>query len=103
MWFLLCALLLGSGCALIYRQDVQQGNFIEQKAVDQLRPGMTKRQVALILGTPAITSPFRQNRWDYVSSFAPGARNPVVKRLTLYFEDNQLVRIEGDYRPGGGS
>ena len=64
------AALAGSACGLIYRQDVNQGNLVEQESVDLLKPGMTKRQVALIMGTPSIESPFDQDRWDYASSFS---------------------------------
>ena len=96
---LLLAAVGGSGCRLIYRQDVNQGNLVEQESVDTLKPGMTKRQVALIMGTPSIESPFDQDRWDYASSFSSRGRKPEVKTLTLLFENNALVRIEGDYFP----
>ena len=56
--------LLGSGC--VYRQTIHQGNLLDQTDVDTLKPGMSKRQVALILGTPSVQSPFDQDRWDYV-------------------------------------
>lgn len=96
---LLATAVAGSACGLIYRQDVNQGNLVEQESVDTLKPGMTKRQVALIMGTPSIESPFDQDRWDYASSFSNRGREPEVKNLMLVFEDNALVRIEGDYFP----
>lgn len=96
---LLVAALAGSACGLIYRQDVNQGNLVEQESVDLLKPGMTKRQVALIMGTPSIESPFDQDRWDYASSFSSRGRDPEVKNLMLVFENNALLRIEGDYFP----
>lgn len=91
-----------SGCGLLYRQSVQQGNLLETDQVDALKPGMTKRQVMLVLGTPALQSPFHDNRWDYVSSFKDGEGAVDLKRLTVIFEDNVLVRVEGDYEPGKG-
>ena len=42
---LLLALTLLNGCALIYKMDMRQGNIVDQKMVDQLKPGMTMRQV----------------------------------------------------------
>lgn len=98
---LTCALAL-SGCGLVYKQSVQQGNLLEEDQVDALKPGMTKRQVSLVLGTPAISSPFHDNRWDYVSSYKDADGKVDRKRLTVFFEDNVLVRIEGDYEPGKG-
>ncbi|MGE4073751.1 MAG: outer membrane protein assembly factor BamE [Lysobacterales bacterium] len=91
-----------SGCGLLYRQTVQQGNLLEAEQIDALKPGMTKRQVALVLGTPAVQTPFREDRWDYVSSFKDDDGNIELKRLTVIFDDNVLVRTEGDYEPGKG-
>jgi outer membrane protein assembly factor BamE len=95
---LAAGLALGA-CGVVYRQDINQGNLMEQDMVDALKPGMTKRQVALVMGTPSIASPFDQDRWDYASSFSRRGRAPEVKNLTLFFENNVLVRMEGDYSP----
>lgn len=95
------AFVLTSGCSLIYKQTVPQGNLLEQAQVDLLEPGMTKRQVALILGTPAVQSPFHQDRWDYIYSYQSDDQPRQVKNLTLAFTDSQLARIEGDFKPGG--
>ena len=96
---LLLIAVLMPGCGLLYQQSIQQGNILEAEQVDALRPGMTKRQVALVLGTPAVQSPFHEDRWDYISALEEKDRSD-LKRLTVVFEDNLLVRIEGDYEPG---
>jgi len=101
--FALILAVLLSGCNLIYKQHVQQGNLLDADQIDSLKPGMTKRQVMLILGTPAVQSPFHENRWDYVSSYKDGDRNIELKRLTVFFDDNVLVRTEGDYEPGSSA
>jgi outer membrane protein assembly factor BamE len=94
----LLSLALGlAGCGVIYKVDVNQGNLMDQEAIDQLKPGMTKRQVTLLLGSPSVQSPFDQDRWDYASTFSRRGGPTAVKNLTLYFEDNLLVRLEGDY------
>ena len=99
---LACITVLTAGCGLIYKQDIQQGNILEQEQVDMITPGMTRRQVALILGTPPINDPFHRQRWDYVSSFKEGGEDVKVRRqLTLIFEGNELARIEGDLKPSG--
>lgn len=97
-FLVLCAAL--SGCGLIYKTDVQQGNILDQDMVDQLRPGMSKRQVELILGTPAIADPFHQDRWDYISTFKQDGKIVNRKLLSVTFRDDRLVKIEGDYKPG---
>jgi outer membrane protein assembly factor BamE len=98
-WLALLALLPLAGCGLIYKVDVQQGNLFDKATVDSLKPGMTKRQVMLIMGSPSVVSPFDQNRWDYVSTIRRGRRHMDSKDLTLYFQDEALVKIDGDYFP----
>jgi outer membrane protein assembly factor BamE len=102
---LLCAVALFSTLGLttgcVYRQTIAQGNLLDQADVDTLKPGMSKRQVALILGTPAIQSPFHEDRWDYLYSYRVGKTAAVVKNLSLKFTDGQLAVIEGDFKPGG--
>lgn len=94
---LILALAGSAGCGIVYRVDVNQGNLVEKEMVDSLKPGMTKRQVALVMGTPSIQSPFDQDRWDYAASISRRGATAEVKNLTLFFEDNLLARIEGDY------
>jgi len=85
--------------ACLYNTPVQQGNVLVQTDVDQIKPGMSKRQVVLILGTPAIADPFNQNRWNYINTFKINGKTDKVKHLTLFFKDNKLIKTEGDYFP----
>ncbi len=96
---LVSALILFSISGCVYKTPVQQGNVLVQKDVDQILPGMSKRQVAIILGTPAIADPFNHDRWDYVNTFKIAGTIKEVKRLTLFFKDNKLTRTEGNYFP----
>ncbi|MFZ1837457.1 MAG: outer membrane protein assembly factor BamE [Dokdonella sp.] len=95
----LIALIPLSGCGVLYKLDVQQGNLFDKDQVDTLKPGMTKRQVLLVMGSPSIISPFNQDRWDYVSTIKRGRGKMESKDLTLFFENESLARIEGDYFP----
>lgn len=98
-----CVLLSGCGSVTsfsfpgVYRIDIPQGNIITQEMVDQLRPGLTKRQVTFILGTPLIRDTFDQDRWDYLYSFQPGGGERAQERLTVHFENNVLTHISGDF------
>ncbi len=85
----------------VYRIDVQQGNVITQTEVNQLKPGMARRQVLFIMGTPAIADPFHAQRWDYIYDFEPGVSSGNHERhhVTLYFENDLLTRISGDIEP----
>ena len=97
---LLLAVMFASGCGLMYRQPIYQGNLLEKSAVDQLQAGMDQRQVMTLLGTPSIRDPFHQDRWDYAASQRIGRTGkPEVKTMTLWFENGQLSRWEGEYFP----
>lgn len=99
-----CASSTDSGSKLIsfpgaYKIDIQQGNVITREMVDQLRPGMTRTQVQYVMGTPLLEDTFNSNRWDYIYSQQPGGKNREQKTVTLFFENDQLRSIQGDFRP----
>jgi outer membrane protein assembly factor BamE len=96
MGFVMLALSLAS-CRLVYTPDVQQGNLLDKKTVDQLQPGMTKHQVIVLMGTPSVATPFDQNRWDYVSTQQHRGGPIKVRTFTLTFNNDTLVRTEGDF------
>ncbi|WP_305908520.1 outer membrane protein assembly factor BamE [Methylomarinum sp. Ch1-1] len=83
----------------VYSLDIQQGNVINQEMVDQLRPNMTKRQVLYIMGSPMLVDVFHQNRWDFLYSEQPGGGPRVQKRLSLYFDGDHLIGVQGDFKP----
>lgn len=79
-----------------YKLQVVQGNELDPRAVVSLQPGMSRDQVQLLLGTPLLRDPFHADRWDYTFNIA---RNGVVEDLrvlTVYFDNDQLVRAEGN-------
>jgi outer membrane protein assembly factor BamE len=81
-----------------YRMVIQQGNFISQEMVAQLKPGMTREQVRFILGTPLVTDIFHADRWDYVFvREAEGKREQ--RNLSVIFEKDRLARVIGDLMP----
>ena len=97
---LLLAIPFASGCGVLYRQPIFQGNLLDKAAVDQLQAGMDRQQVMVLLGTPSIRDPFHHDRWDYVASQRIGRTGkPEVKTMTLWFENGQLSRWEGEYFP----
>lgn len=83
----------------VYKISIPQGNIITQDMVDQLRPGMTKRQVVFVMGTPLVRDPYHQDRWDYVYSFQPGGGERGQERISVIFVDDQLVSFSGDFSP----
>jgi outer membrane protein assembly factor BamE len=89
-----------AGCHLVYTPDVAQGNLfdktIDKNLADQLKPGLTKRQVVVLLGTPSVATPFDQNRWDYVSTYSHRGEKMKMQSMSLYFNNDVLVRTEGN-------
>ena len=83
----------------VHRIDIQQGNVIDQAMVDQLEIGMERRKVLFIMGTPLLADPFNQDRWDYLYSLRTGSGDEVGQRVTLYFDDGRLARIDSRLRP----
>ena len=67
--------------------------------IDQLRPDMNKRQVLYVLGTPMLSDVFHKERWDYVYSVQPGSEDRLQKRMTLFFKNDKLSGVQGDFRP----
>ncbi len=94
-----------SGCSFsfpgVYKLDIQQGNVVTQDMIDQLRPGMTQRQVRFIMGNPLIQDTFHPLRWDYLYSIQPGGGARQQERVALYFnQELTLAGLSGDFMPG---
>lgn len=93
---LLCLALLASlaaGC--VYRMPVQQGNLLDPAQVAQLEEGMTRTQVSFLLGTPMVPPGFDDSRWDYFYFVKiRQLKEPLTRRLTVFFEDDKVVRFE---------
>jgi outer membrane protein assembly factor BamE len=72
-----------------YRVDVVQGNFVSREQVE----------VREILGTPLMTSLFHADRWEYVFTLKRPDVEVQTRRLTVFFKDNVMDRVEGDEMP----
>ena len=83
----------------VYRIDIEQGNIVTEEMAEQLKPGMSRRQVRFILGTPLVEDTFNESRWDYLYVKRNGLDVLSESRLTVVFEGDTLAEIRGDYRP----
>lgn len=94
---LLLATVALSGCGrLVYKMDVQQGNFVTQDVVARVKTGMTKADVRQILGTPLLADVFHANRWDYYFSSEKNGRAQDRKLLSVFFENDKVVAVKGE-------
>ena len=84
-----------------YRMEIQQGNFVSQEAVSQLKLGMTKEQVRFVLGTPLLTDIFHADRWDYVYRRQKVNSNVLEHRkIAVYFRGRQAQAHRRRRDPG---
>lgn len=82
-----------------YKIDIQQGAWLAEEQVARLSPGMTRAQVRFLLGSPPVADPFHADRWDYVYRSSRGGKLVEERKLSLFFQDDKLVRVAGDVIP----
>ena len=100
----LAAVAMLAGCQYfkfpgVYKINIQQGNIITQDMIDDLKPGMTKRQVRYIMGNPLIQDTFNPNRWDYFFSMKLADGTETKETVSIFFKDDKLESFSGDYIP----
>ena len=83
----------------VHKMTVQQGNIVTEEMIDRLELGMTKSQVRFLLGTPMLTDLFHTDRWDYTYIIRRGHDKMAMTRLTLLFEADRVVEVQGDLQP----
>ena len=76
------------------RRIVQQGNLLTKSKIERLKTGMSKDDVAILMGTSLLSPMFNNNRWDYAYTWRKGSGETRIHTVTLYFVNNNLVRIE---------
>ncbi|MGP4123653.1 MAG: outer membrane protein assembly factor BamE [Sodalis sp. (in: enterobacteria)] len=92
-------LLFTAGCSVfervVYRPDMNQGNYLTEADVAKIHTGMTKQQVAYILGTAVMKDPFGSHTWFYIFRRATGHESVKQQTLTLTFNSSDiLIHIE---------
>lgn len=88
----LLATLILAGCA--HKIEIQQGNVVTLEQLAKLEPGLNRRQVRTLLGTPLLIDPFHPDRWDYYYSRSRGKELKERYHLSLFFSGDRLERIE---------
>lgn len=82
--------MLTAGCStfekVVYRPDINQGNYLTPTDVAKIHKGMTQQQVAYTLGTPMMQDPFGTQTWFYVFRQQPGHEKITQQTLTLTFD-----------------
>ncbi len=82
-----------------YKIDVVQGNVVTREQLAVVKTGMPRAVVRDVLGTPLLSSVFHADRWDYVFTLQRQGAAPQSRKVTLFFKDDALDRIEADELP----
>ena len=79
-----------SGCGLVYKMEVNQGNYVTEDMAAKLKEGQTRQQARVVLGTPTTESIFHKDRWDYAYSLARRGKPITSHKLTILFVDDKV-------------
>jgi len=87
-----------SGCQRfsVYKLSIEQGNVIEQKDVDKLEVGMTRKQVRYVLGSPIAANTFDGDSWTYYYSIRNAAGTTKEATVVISFDGDTVSAIKGD-------
>lgn len=99
---IIISLSLLSGCVFpnVYKIDIQQGNIVTQEMLNQLKEGMNQRQVLYIMGTPALTNPYKKKRWDYIYTLEQDDKLTSRYLISLFFDENfRYAKYTGELPP----
>ena len=80
-----------------HKIDIHQGNVIDDERLAQLERGMSQEQVRFLLGTPVNGNVFHSDRWDYLHYVSKAGSHAQPKRVSIFFEDGVVSRIEDHY------
>jgi outer membrane protein assembly factor BamE len=105
-------LILSAGCSSLdgasnrlvnvitpYKIDIVQGNFVSREQAAALKEGMSRNQVKEILGSPLLASIFHADRWDYLFTFKRQGTEPQARKVTVFFKDDVLQKVQADSLP----
>ena len=100
-WLVFVCAIVGCSISMprVHKVAVQQGNILNQPMIDKLKPGMTRAQVAYIMGRPVMINTFDPDRWDYVFTIEVPGQFTESTRMSLFFENDVLTHFSGDMAP----
>lgn len=96
IFFSVLAILSLTQCATydFSKPIVQQGNLIKESNIRRLKLGMSKDDVAILMGTSLISPTFNNDRWDYAYTYRKRGGALLTRRIVLYFNHQRLSHIE---------
>ncbi|AKC31880.1 outer membrane protein assembly factor BamE [Candidatus Pantoea carbekii] len=99
--FIAVILSMTVGCSnlrsIVYYPDINQGNYLVVNDLKKIHIGMTKQQIAYILGTPILQDSLSNNNiWYYI--FRQELNHKLLKQqiFTLIFNDKDILKKIND-------
>ena len=74
-----------------YIIPLEQGRLIDDKNFEKLDLGLSKQQVEYLLGSPSVTSPFRDSQWDYL--YYNNKDQKELKNISVVFKNERVFEI----------
>jgi len=98
LFALALTLTLLQACAFpgVFKINVQQGNIINQKMLDTLKVGMTKKQVHFVLGKPVLENLFNPSLENYVYSYQKAGGDIHQQTIKIYYENKLYTHYTGE-------
>jgi len=96
LFLLICTSFFFS-CTYTYSPEIIEGRSLSTEKINLLKEGMTKKEVAEILGSNTINDPFLSNdRWDYLlkSNKINEISTSISYHVIVYFTDDILESFQ---------
>ena len=75
-------------------RTVHQGNLSVRTASQKLKLGMSKPEVARVMGSSLVSPVFDNDRWDYALTTQKPRQEVSIKTLSLQFKQDKLIQID---------
>lgn len=86
-----------------HKIEVQQGNLLTQQQISSIETGMSREEVAALIGVPLNQPAFQPGRWDYVFTRSPAGLTVTARRFSVYFdESNKVANVEANFDKESG-
>ena len=102
--FTACLFLLLTACGdpiwlpRAHKIEVQQGNLLTREQVNSVQTGMSRQEVAALIGVPVNQPAFQPDRWDYVFTRAPAGQTVKARRFSVFFDEgDRVANIEANF------
>ena len=85
-----------------HKIEVQQGNILTADSIEAVQAGMSREEVAGLLGVPVILSAFHNDRWDYPFTRGPAGTDIAAKRFSVFFENDIVTETAENFSAESG-